>query len=222
MSIFMRSCDYEMWEVVMDGPYVPTKTKEGSEELELKHRSEWTDIDMKKVQLNFKAMNTLHCALNIKEFNRISTCESAKEIWEKLKDIAIQEATILNEISLDEICGSPLTNVQEENQIYEEEKLEVVEKEKGLALKSSSMEKEMLYTSCDDEEPKIQAKANICLMAIDNEVCNDELDDYDDLQNEYEGLLKDYEKLLHMCTKFRKQFLHLLLNLKMLSMIMMK
>ena len=190
MSIFMRSCDYEMWEVVMDGPYVPTKTKEGSEELELKHRSEWTDIDMKKVQLNFKAMNTLHCALNITKFNRISTCESAKEIWEKLKDIAIQEATILDEISLDETCGSLLTIVQEENQIYEEEKLEDIEKEKALVL--NSREEEKPYTSCDDEEPKIQAKANLCLMAIDDEVCNDELDDYDDLQNEYESLLKDF------------------------------
>ena len=54
MSIFMRSCDYEMWDIVMDGPYVPTKTKGGSEELVPKLRSEWTDIDMKKVQLNFK------------------------------------------------------------------------------------------------------------------------------------------------------------------------
>ena len=89
MSIYMRSCDYEMWDIVMDGPYVPTKTKGGSEELVPKLQSEWTDIDMKKVQLNFKAMNTLHCALNISEFKRISTCESAKEIWEKLKDIAI-------------------------------------------------------------------------------------------------------------------------------------
>ena len=41
-------------------------------------------------------------------------------------------------------------------------------------------------------------------MAIDNEVCNDELDDFDDLQNEYEGLLKDYEKMLHKCTNYRK------------------
>ena len=136
MSIFMRSCDYEMWEVVMDGPYVPTKAKKGSEELKPKLKSEWTDMDMKKVQLNFKAMNILHCALNITEFNRISTCESAKKIWEKLKDIAIQEVKILNEISLNETCGSPLTIVQEESQIYEEEKLEAVEKEKGLALNS--------------------------------------------------------------------------------------
>ena len=55
-----------------------------------------------------------------------------------------------------------------------------------------------------DEEPDIQAKANICLMAIDDEVCDDELDDYDIFNNEYEGLLVDFEKLLHKCTKYRK------------------
>ena len=137
------------------------RLKKRSEELKPKLRSEWTDVDMKKVQLNFKAMNTLHCALNITEFNKISTCESANEIWEKLKVIAIQEATILDEISLDETCDSSLTNEQEINQIDEEEKLDVVKKEKGLALKTSSMEEEMLYTSCDDEEPKIQVKANL-------------------------------------------------------------
>ena len=47
----------------------------------------------------------------------------------------------------------------------------------------------------------MEVKTNLCLMEINDEVCNDELDDYDDLQNEYESLLKDYEKLLHMCTK---------------------
>ena len=51
-------------------------------------------------------------------------------------------------------------------------------------------------------------------MAIDNEVCDDELNDYDDLQNEYEGLLKDYEKLLHMCTKYRKTIISLNLELE--------
>ena len=36
MSIFMRSYDYEMWDVVLDGPYVPMKTKMGSEAFEPK------------------------------------------------------------------------------------------------------------------------------------------------------------------------------------------
>ncbi|OMO50151.1 hypothetical protein CCACVL1_30598 [Corchorus capsularis] len=32
-----------------------------------------------------EAINTLHCALNDTEFNRVSTCTTAKEIWEKLR-----------------------------------------------------------------------------------------------------------------------------------------
>ena len=42
-------------------------------------------MEVKKVQVNFKAINTLHCALNPTKFNRISTCKTAKEIWDKLK-----------------------------------------------------------------------------------------------------------------------------------------
>ena len=43
MSIFMRVYDYEMWNVVLDGPYIPMKTKTESEVMEPKIRSEWTD-----------------------------------------------------------------------------------------------------------------------------------------------------------------------------------
>ena len=85
MSIFMRAYDYEMWDVVLDDPYVPMKTKAGSEALEPKVRSEWTELEIKKVQVNSKAINTFHCALNPMEFNRISMCKTAKEIWDKLK-----------------------------------------------------------------------------------------------------------------------------------------
>ena len=85
ISIFMRSYDYKMWDVVLDSPYVPMKTRIENEALEQKFRSEWTKIEVKKVQVNFKAINTLHCALNPTEFNRISTCKIAKEIWDKLK-----------------------------------------------------------------------------------------------------------------------------------------
>ena len=36
MSIFMRAYDYEMWDVVLDGPYIPMKTKAESEAMEPK------------------------------------------------------------------------------------------------------------------------------------------------------------------------------------------
>ena len=85
MSIFIRSYDYEIWDVVLNGPYVPMKTNTVSEESKPKFRSEWTKVEVKKVQVNFKAINTLHCALNPTEFNRISTCKTTKKIWDKLK-----------------------------------------------------------------------------------------------------------------------------------------
>ena len=48
MSIFMRAYDYEIWDVVLDGPYVSMKTKAGSEALEPKLRSEQTELEIKK------------------------------------------------------------------------------------------------------------------------------------------------------------------------------
>ena len=61
------------------------KIKAESEAMEPKIRSEWTEAEIKKVQVNYKAINTLYCALNPTEFNCISTSKTAKEIWDKLK-----------------------------------------------------------------------------------------------------------------------------------------
>ena len=36
-------------------------------------------------QLNTKAINVLYCALDIGEFNTISTCTLAKKIWDRLE-----------------------------------------------------------------------------------------------------------------------------------------
>ena len=69
----------------MECPYVPIKTKSASQDREPKPRDEWTEAELKKVRMNFKAINTLHCFINATEFNRISTCKTAKEIWDKLK-----------------------------------------------------------------------------------------------------------------------------------------
>ena len=70
---------------MLDGPYVPMKTGMRNEALEPKLWGEWSESEVKKVQVNFKAISTLHCALNPTEFNQISTCKTAKEIWDKLK-----------------------------------------------------------------------------------------------------------------------------------------
>ena len=66
----MRAYDYLMWDVIVDGHFVLMRMIRGSEELKPKQRSEWSNGEVKKIQINFKAINTLHCALNPTKFNR--------------------------------------------------------------------------------------------------------------------------------------------------------
>ena len=66
--------------------------------------------------------------------------------------VSIREVKDLNKISLDEICGSLFTYEQEVKQIDEEEKKKVVEKKKGIALKTSSRDEELYDDSCEDED----------------------------------------------------------------------
>nr|CAD1838597.1 unnamed protein product [Ananas comosus var. bracteatus] len=73
MQIFLQSLDFDLWDIVENGYIKPTTTT-----------STWKAEDKGKFNLNSKAMNALHCALDSNEFNRISTCKTAKEIWDKL------------------------------------------------------------------------------------------------------------------------------------------
>ena len=50
-----------------------------------KLEDDWDEQDIKKIELNAKAMNLLYCALDPTEFNRVSTYSSVKEIWDTLE-----------------------------------------------------------------------------------------------------------------------------------------
>ena len=84
MRIYLKALDYEIWEVVCSGPFMPmTKNKVGEDIT--KPSREWNELEKRKDSLNCKAMNALFCALDNKEVHRISSCESAHEIWNKLE-----------------------------------------------------------------------------------------------------------------------------------------
>ena len=83
MKIFIQALDYDMWSIIVNGPHTPTKIIDGEESSKLE--KDWDEVDKKMAQLNAKAMNVLYCALDANEFNRISTCSSAKEIWDRLE-----------------------------------------------------------------------------------------------------------------------------------------
>lgn len=84
MRIYLQALDYEIWEVVCDGPFMPTFKDEGGDDIP-KPSSQWSELEKRKMSLNSKAMNALFCALDKKEFHRVSSCKSAQEIWNKLE-----------------------------------------------------------------------------------------------------------------------------------------
>ena len=83
MTWFLQSTNLDLWDVIEDGPHIPSKLENGVMVPKLKH--EWDELDRKKVQLNVKAVFILHCVIDRNEFNRIWHCKSAKEIWRLLE-----------------------------------------------------------------------------------------------------------------------------------------
>ncbi|KAH9768027.1 hypothetical protein KPL71_011486 [Citrus sinensis] len=84
MRIYLQALDYEIWEVVCDGPFMPLIKNEVGENIPKPSR-EWNELEKRKAILNSKAMNASFCALDKKEFHRVFSCESANEIWHKLE-----------------------------------------------------------------------------------------------------------------------------------------
>ncbi|XP_070025743.1 uncharacterized protein [Nicotiana sylvestris] len=85
MHDFIMAEDSELWYVICDGSYITTKVLA---ELPLpmpKTRKEYTDADRKAVEKNFRAKKILVCRIGPDEYNRISACETANEIWEALQ-----------------------------------------------------------------------------------------------------------------------------------------
>ncbi|KAH9680417.1 hypothetical protein KPL71_026545 [Citrus sinensis] len=84
MRIYLQALDYEIWEVVCNHPFLPLTKNEVGEDIPKPSR-EWNELEKRKASLSSKAMNALFCALDNKEFHRVSSCECANEIWHKLE-----------------------------------------------------------------------------------------------------------------------------------------
>ncbi|GAV60428.1 UBN2 domain-containing protein, partial [Cephalotus follicularis] len=83
MIIFLQSLDYQLWHIIVNGPRVPTKTVEGV--VSIKPEDEFHDNDFRMLQLNSKAKHLLFRAVGPNEFNRISSCDLAKEMCDLLE-----------------------------------------------------------------------------------------------------------------------------------------
>ncbi|GAV84091.1 UBN2 domain-containing protein, partial [Cephalotus follicularis] len=83
MTIFLQSLNYQLWHIIVNGPRIPTRTIEGV--VSPKPENEYNDNDFRIIQLNSKAKHVLFCAVGQNEFNRISSCDTAKQMWDLLE-----------------------------------------------------------------------------------------------------------------------------------------
>ena len=74
MRIFLISMDFELWNLVENG-----FSKSSLPMID------WNELEKKTFTLNAKAMNALFCALDKKELNRVSVCETTFDIWHTLE-----------------------------------------------------------------------------------------------------------------------------------------
>jgi ABC-type bacteriocin/lantibiotic exporter with double-glycine peptidase domain len=87
IKIFIQSVDFKLWLVIKNGSKIPKKIING-EEL-VKSEDEFNDEDMKIMEQEAKAKYILSCALNSDDLKRISSCQTAKEMWEELDKLSI-------------------------------------------------------------------------------------------------------------------------------------
>ena len=66
--------DFELWNLVENG-FLKSSLP----------MIDWNELEKKAFALNAKAMNALFCTLDKNEFNRVSTCETAFDIWHTLE-----------------------------------------------------------------------------------------------------------------------------------------
>ncbi|GAV58509.1 UBN2 domain-containing protein, partial [Cephalotus follicularis] len=65
-------------------PNLPTTINESGEVIP-KPRTRYNDKDRMRVQMNAKAKHIIICAINSNDFNIVSSCVSAKEMWDRLE-----------------------------------------------------------------------------------------------------------------------------------------
>ena len=74
MQVFLRAQNFELWKIVSKGAYILPQDEDT-----------WTKDQISKGTLNWSALNMMQCAVHPKEYSRVSTCTSAKEMWDKLE-----------------------------------------------------------------------------------------------------------------------------------------
>ncbi|XP_019241554.1 PREDICTED: uncharacterized protein LOC109221530 [Nicotiana attenuata] len=83
MEIFAKAYDVKVWRVIKKGNYpLPASTPPLADPHDI---DSYSKEKLEAVQVNNKARNLLHNAISGEEYEKISSCDTAKEMWDKLE-----------------------------------------------------------------------------------------------------------------------------------------
>ncbi|KAG8650828.1 hypothetical protein MANES_07G075728v8 [Manihot esculenta] len=79
---FLKLEGVDLWDIVENDPFFPARVIDGNQEQ--KPKSEWSELEKRRVALNDKAIHILFCALSRSEYNKVCMKSTAKKIWDAL------------------------------------------------------------------------------------------------------------------------------------------
>ncbi|XP_070002846.1 uncharacterized protein [Nicotiana sylvestris] len=154
MHDFIMAKDCELWDVIYDDLFVPIKS----------------EADKKAVEKNFRAKKILVYGLGPKEYDRISTCDTAKEIWEALqinyegttqvkqdKSDTDDNSTMVvegEEIGYDSTLSLMAQSNNDEDNDNEEKTIEILRKEKSELLVETAGQRELIVKPLTNSKPE--------------------------------------------------------------------
>ncbi|XP_070009019.1 MAR-binding filament-like protein 1 [Nicotiana sylvestris] len=138
--------DSELWYVICDGAFIPMTTIGEPTVTIPKTRKEYNDSYRKSIEKNFRAKRILVCSIRPNKYNKISSYQSAKEIWEALQKAherttqeskvnAITEAKDLQKLTIGELIGNLKSYEMKKMKDHERRK---PKREKNLVLKTNN------------------------------------------------------------------------------------
>ena len=78
MRVFLQSENVDIWDVVDESPFVPTKLVDGR--MVKKPKEKWNDNDKRRISYNHKTMHILYCFFSKSQFNKVQRCSTTQEI----------------------------------------------------------------------------------------------------------------------------------------------
>ena len=83
MKSFIQSIDFEFWDIITDDPFVPSWRRDDGN-IVTKPKSEYAQDDYERLKKNSEVLHILQSVINDEIFNRVCSCETAKDLCEKI------------------------------------------------------------------------------------------------------------------------------------------